>query len=102
MATKKLNAKAVILRAWKAIAGAETAIHDVTKLDLELTASKLKRGGSRKSKIPQEQLDLVLAIAAEEKQRQVHGYRKRVISRLKKEHGIDVGTEDNLKKSYLE
>lgn len=59
------------------------------------------RGGPREPKIPQEQLDLARSIAAEEKLRQVHGYRKRVISRLLKEHGIDAGTESNLEKYYL-
>ncbi|MBU3637375.1 hypothetical protein [Polynucleobacter sp. es-MAR-4] len=70
-------------------------------LDLSDAKDKLARGGSRKSKIPQEHIDLARSIAAFEKDRQVHGYRKRAISRLKKEHGIDAGTESNLEKYYL-
>lgn len=70
-------------------------------LDLSDAKDKLARGGSRKSKIPQEHIDLARSIAAVEKEWQVHGYRKRVISRLLKEHGIDAGTESNLEKYYL-
>ena len=111
MTTKKLNAKAVILKAWKAIAGAEATLHDTTKLDLELTANKLELKekklsrpgprGPRKSNIPEEHKDLAKKIAAEEKRFQKFGYRDRTIRRLKYDHGIEVKDGQVLDNSYL-
>lgn len=108
MATKKLNAKAVILKAWKAIAGAETAIHDVTKLDLELTAGRLKRSGDR-ARVPQEWKDLAKKIRDEQKSLEIPKFREAAfpifIAELKRRHPndkrIDLISWAVFKRTYL-
>lgn len=65
-------------------------------LDLSDAKDKLSRGGSRTSRIPQEHKDLARKIADEEILRQKNGYKKRTISRLKKEHGVEITSEQSL------